>query len=841
MPAIEAKKPVPALQCLHALHSLSSSPKFIEYLETLKTPKDRTLDALIVGIEAFMRVANFNSTERADFFGNSLLGLHYNNDLAKLWNSESPDVVQAHQLNHLCPPGWDYALGEEYYSLIYRGNIPSVGLDQLLRGPTVIDCAVFCQLSIWFGIRYMLGDQIFNQVFGNTPFYLTQLIYGSIDDPQKPYLGNPLYPFFTSEITLEEKTVTIVHLSNDPLYQFKHPGGNYGGENCIVINGIYTIFDPHLAVKFGLKKNDVERLLLDTLNAPQNVNDKNRLSIYSEKDPSLIHQKLSMNFGILIGMAQSLADFEIDENSWKIGEENRLTKKIQFDFKKFNHWIDQMTNDAISTVNYTPLKDEQLHIASLVKKLPFENRNNISFDNFKTETLLQKELFFISLKFCRDVRSKRSCTIVLTGKAGIGKTASAAICAKELVSRGKKVVWISEVTVRGWADQATTMQELENCRNQVKSLLAVNPDAVFLDDDNLVGYAGQVLLEEIYLWYTCHPGKGLFITSNEAISFQNCYGWQFDETYYFPPFPGYTSEGYQNTVVRLNLSGMSLRSMPMRQVNELSGDEKIDLIQKNHVEQSVGIIIDAKTYETRKNSLGPVEFIPAFSERLLLGPMRMSLKETGTLGPHFDQLSEHQKSWLRRFETFGVYVYYPDGSSKYNPPGEGVGIRPFEGTQCDMIVIEITQEYFSVWERMALDSESVAQLLRVVNYAHDHGEKKVVIVNRTDFSHQQLIKEIQEEIPERERERTIARIENLLFSSKLMLGDTMKKRVRNENNHDLFFFFLNVLKIYFSIIPLSKRERTIHELWMNFWVDNRHRSSEWQREYDKRFGLICRS
>lgn len=94
---------------------------------------------------------------------------------------------------------------------------------------------------------------------------------------------------------------------------------------------------------------------------------------------------------------------------------------------------------------------------------------------------------------CQSVLTSESKFIILSGKAGVGKTASAVCAAKELTARGKKIVWISEVMVNGWADAAKSISELDNCGRAIDDLLATNPEAVFLDDDNLAGFSGNII------------------------------------------------------------------------------------------------------------------------------------------------------------------------------------------------------------------------------------------------------------------------------------------------------------------------------------------------------------
>ncbi len=116
------------------------------------------------------------------------------------------------------------------------GKDLSAGLDALLQGPTVIDCGMFCQLSLWFGIRYLIGNAVFNRLFGQAPFYVTQLLYEPIKDPSKPALGNPLYSFFepvSDQADVQKAPLGIEYITNHKFYAYKHPGGHYIGENCL--------------------------------------------------------------------------------------------------------------------------------------------------------------------------------------------------------------------------------------------------------------------------------------------------------------------------------------------------------------------------------------------------------------------------------------------------------------------------------------------------------------------------------------------------------------------------------------------------------------------------------
>lgn len=252
-----SKKIHPAIKYFRELQRTSSSPQLETFLSNFAEPKSVDSKIFMEGVKKFIGLANSNPLDkehnRKTLYGNIYSGLHYNNDLVKLWNAEHLDhePIKASQVTTLAPSGWDSILQDDFITLIYKGQQPAQALDELVKGPTVIDCGMFTQLSLWFGIRYMLGNERFNQCFGRAPFFITQNVYNSIENSNKPYSGNPLYSFLSDKIT-DVASVRVKHLTNTPLYPLKHPGGNYGGENCIVIGEQYYIFDPHLEITHGI-------------------------------------------------------------------------------------------------------------------------------------------------------------------------------------------------------------------------------------------------------------------------------------------------------------------------------------------------------------------------------------------------------------------------------------------------------------------------------------------------------------------------------------------------------------------------------------------------------------
>lgn len=904
-----SKKNHPALKYFRELQMIPASPQLEIFLSSFAESKSVDSKIFKEGVKKFIELANSNPLgkghNRKTLYGTIYSGLHYNNDLVKLWNAEHLDhePVKASQITTLAPSSWDSTLQDGFITLIYKGQQPAQALDELVKGPAVIDCGMFTQLCLWFGIRYMLGNERFNQCFGRAPFFITQNVYKSIENSNTPYSGNPLFSFLSNKIT-EVPSVTVKHLTNTPLYPLKHPGGNYGGENCIVIDNQYYIFDPHLGSTHGITEASVLNLLRDAFNEDRKPYDIERLSLYAAT-PEEFHPKLFQTYGQLINEAEQLRGKMLTEVEFSHVQQNAALE-LAFDLHKFSIWLQRMENTLPSdSIDYSPQPiDYSLMPIELLDVIPFENKISMDFFQFKQDTPQQKELMAISKQFCQSVLVDESQFVILSGKAGVGKTASAVCAAKDLTAKGKKVVWISEVMVNGWADKAKSLSDLDNCGLEIDSLLATNPDAVFLDDDNLAGFSGNLLLEKIYSWYVSHPGKGLFITSNEPICFKNCYGYKLDGQYYYPPFSPYISTQYLNWHYKADLAGESLRS--------------------KREGQSIGAVVSDSIWKINENQIGCVELIPAFDERKELAPIRQSLRNTGFMNSMaYDKLRPIQKRWIHVHQAGGVYEFSGEGHSHYIEPYLTANPSKFEKTTCKTIALEM-RDYNSFFSGVEINSTSMFQLIRILNYAHDQGGRRVILINQTSFSSEELLLQIKKQLPKSERERTWSRLMLLLCEteesifkydqfnghiehaiskrslpnernglnqrpvlkkSHLYFPKTLRERelfhdsflpgeVSHENNslsetskkdldlHAILSkihpsFFKNTKKVYIKSNNINPPKlETAVKKYSGIWngvsteqfrkqqeqllIKHHHENSELQHEYDKRFGLILK-
>lgn len=860
----------PAIQYFRQLQGQSSPRQLEAFLSSFAEPKLMNYENFVIGVKRFIELANSNSLgkgiNRNALYGTIYLGLHSNNELVTLWNGEYLDQepLKASEVTTLSPSGWDFILQDGFTTLIYKGQQPAQALDDLVKGPTVIDCGMFTQLGLWFGIRYMLGNERFNQCFGRAPFFVTQSVYNSIEESSKPFSGNPLYSFLEKKERAIMPSVTVKHLSNTPLYLLKHPGGNYAGENCIVIGDQYYIFGPHLEMTQGITEAAVFNLLRDVFNEARKPYDVDRLSLYAAT-PEEIHPKFLQTFGQLIDEAEKLRDKTFSEEEFSHVKQNPELE-LTFDLHKFSIWLQRLENTVQADPrDYMPRPiDYSLMPPELLDVIPFENRTSMDFSKFKQESPQQKELMIMIRQFCQSIMAEESKLTIFTGKAGVGKTASAVCAAKELTARGKKVVWISEVMVHGWADAAKSIADLDNCGLEIDKLLASDPDVVFLDDDNLAGFSGKLLLEKIYSWFVSNPGKGLFITSNEPIRFKDCYGYKLDRKYYYPPFNDYSSPQYLNWQYKTDVAGIGLRS--------------------RRDGQSIGAVVSDLSWKINEGYLGAFELIPDFDSGDLAS-ISQALKTTGSMQcSAYNNLRLVQKEWIvehsgehwddRGLQTFHVAVP-----------------KKFEKTTCKTIALEIREHNcYSLGKAIGLNS--MYQLIRVLNYAHDQGGRRIILINQTSYSTEQLLIQIKAQLPKSESERTWSRLTLLLCetedsifgydqfnghievafpqrylsqaSSHVSDGLSMLRGQSTPQKLDLRpilsklqlkFFSAGKLSVQQKGIELPKTEismqkpsaipremstKQLRKQEEEFLTEHRHDSAELQHEYDKRFGLILK-
>lgn len=321
------------------LNSLEFSSEFQTFILDYHQPKEVTIENFIIGVRKFITLANTYANERENVFGKKFHGLHYPQNLIDLWNKEYNEDLHLDMIP--IPNGWNLDLG-----YVYKGETPAEALDVFVYGPTTIDCGMFCQLSILFGIRYMLGNEKFNQEFSKYPLYISQANYPKSIKNHTDY-NNSIHQFF-SEVQFYENgqleqdiekdnSVYIIHIPNNYKYRLKHPSGAYGGENCIVVNGEFSIFDPGKAKTSGLQFNEIREILRTAYNEDQNNADLYQLELFRKKCPSEIDAKWNMSYGVLNDLRTKLAHDKLE--SIELQSTNQQQILIKFDWNRFCLWM----------------------------------------------------------------------------------------------------------------------------------------------------------------------------------------------------------------------------------------------------------------------------------------------------------------------------------------------------------------------------------------------------------------------------------------------------------------------------------------------------------------------
>lgn len=253
------------------------------------------------GVLYYLEFANMLPADRVSYFNTEYAGLYNNNHIAYLWNNDKADEekIEPHDLDSIAPRIWEVVYANDVISLKYSGAKPADALIELLKGPSVIDCGMFTQLGIWFGILHLVGIDQFNVLFGHKTLLITRFNFEPAT-AESEALGNPLFEFFTPE---QIDSVAIEHLFNDALYSIKHPGGNEKGDNCLVIDNHYYNFTP-LKFRSDLTRSAVILDLVAAFNAVPDENDR-----YTK-------ERFSENRGLFESMYGSIYNFEFSALIW---------------------------------------------------------------------------------------------------------------------------------------------------------------------------------------------------------------------------------------------------------------------------------------------------------------------------------------------------------------------------------------------------------------------------------------------------------------------------------------------------------------------------------------------
>lgn len=195
------------------------------------------------------------------------------------------------------------------------------------QGPTVIDCGLWCQLALWMGIRYLVGDVLFDELIDlkETKFTLTCNYYGPISEDGTD--GNLLSMYYDRASAQDRpRAVLTKAIFNDPRYIYKHPGGMNRLENVVQVGDVVIAFFP--GEKCVLTMPGLEDRLLTAYNANQSSSALENISIYKRlPDHHLVGIPREM-LGELAIRAEELAYHTISEEEW---EDGRISREKEAD------------------------------------------------------------------------------------------------------------------------------------------------------------------------------------------------------------------------------------------------------------------------------------------------------------------------------------------------------------------------------------------------------------------------------------------------------------------------------------------------------------------------------
>jgi hypothetical protein len=263
-------------------------------------------------------------------------GLHNPNSFRKHWKKSNPGHPITISDRHIwlqCPRSWVHEIRKGHrWVLIYQKEVPlSQGLNELLQGPTTLDCGMFCQLLVWMAIRYLIGDKLFDNLFKFKAgqFILTQ----KWDKPMNEAgsMGNLLYYFYDDPRKMTDESlkpsIQTKTAYNYPKYPAKHLGGMGKLQNYTQIDDDIIIFDPE-STKQILPLGELDQKLRQTYNTPQDFADREKLEFYIESPAeALLSPFTNKSVEAIADTAKTLANHTLSDTEWKDSRDERTSRE----------------------------------------------------------------------------------------------------------------------------------------------------------------------------------------------------------------------------------------------------------------------------------------------------------------------------------------------------------------------------------------------------------------------------------------------------------------------------------------------------------------------------------
>uniref|UniRef100_A0A093UM96 Uncharacterized protein n=1 Tax=Talaromyces marneffei PM1 TaxID=1077442 RepID=A0A093UM96_TALMA len=347
------------VEILSKLHDAPASSSLDAYFQRLEEGSPTwDIDVFVEGIKL---MASLSGPEKRKYYDNSLKGLHFPTTFTKLWNKAYPKLpitLRDQDIRWQCPPSWSNELKDSRHVITYLGEAPlSQGLNELLKGPTTLDCGMFCQLVLWMAIRYLIGDRFFDEIykFEKGHFVITQNWDVPINGTRT--IGNLLYPFYDAPDEVKAGSLARIRtrtIFNHTYYRYKHPGGMDSLQNVTQIDGYNVIFDPD-GNQTVLSTPQLNGMLRDAYNAPHDSIDKEKIWLYTTF-PDYVHPDFApLNYGVLAKAVERLAGHTVGENEWKNSEDERKElargMDLVFNFQRLLSCLERTEADVNSILS----------------------------------------------------------------------------------------------------------------------------------------------------------------------------------------------------------------------------------------------------------------------------------------------------------------------------------------------------------------------------------------------------------------------------------------------------------------------------------------------------------
>jgi hypothetical protein len=464
---------------------------------------------------------------------------------------------------------WNLATHDCFFK-IKDGIKPSDALESFFCGPTFADCANVIQASIYQLIQNKIGKPMFDKIFGNpiSQFLITKYLYNNFESTNKENpMGNPLYFLFdiieTDDLS-QLQNEDILHIAGIREYTMKHLCGFAPGWNLICVKEKqedepkYMGFGPDSFAEGPITYEDLRQIFIRYYNEPHSKETLDKIRIFSKK----------LGKGISsVGLSEedSLTKVKLELSQMLANDVKPETEPIQglkfilrFNQDKLRNFIEFAERDDIwykRPIDINPVTS----IGKVVKMAKISQENKLStFENYQVDNQERQNLLDTMLKFAISVSQEDGPKgLIISGKAGIGKTHLSIGLLKYVFIRNKNVLYVDESYIK---DQYQKKAQFPDFK-----LWFTGIDLIILDDLNSIYGSGSTFFRES-IDYCFKNNKSILVSSNSHLDMlYDC----------IPFYIGYNNPIASNFLILNDIQAPSYRKPWSNPLYQLSNEKKI--------------------------------------------------------------------------------------------------------------------------------------------------------------------------------------------------------------------------------------------------------------------------